>query len=183
MGGPGLLVYDSCNSHLTVDVKDAIYASGIALAVIPRGMTLALQFLDLYFFAYFKRLYAEEVDKVLETKTEKISSAGKRIIMTHCVATAWKKATEKLPIERLFRELGYIWSRDGSALKTPVMPGYKFDPLLAADDFHVPLTKAERSELALMEKEDATLGCVPSSSSSLLPPKKTKQTTLPFGKK
>jgi hypothetical protein len=70
--GGGLLVFDSCNSHITANVKAKFYGNGIALAGIPKGMTLALQFLDLYFFAYFKRLCAEEVDIVLEGVQEKL---------------------------------------------------------------------------------------------------------------
>jgi len=162
-----------------------LYANGVALAVIPRGMTLALQFLDLYFFAYFKRLYAEEVDKVLEKKTEKLSASDERVIMTHCVAVAWKAASDRLPFERLFRELGYIWRGDGSALKIPVLPTYKFDPLMATPVIRVPLTPYERSEIQRMAKEDIMLVASSSSQAILTPTcvKKYRQATLPFRKK
>ena len=33
---PGLLVYDSCNSHLTQAVKESFIKEGVALAVIPK---------------------------------------------------------------------------------------------------------------------------------------------------
>lgn len=175
-------MYDSCNSHLTDEVKNALYSSGVALAVIPRGMTLALQFLDLYFFAFFKRLYAEEIDKVLETKTEKLSASDKRIIMTDCVAAAWKTASDRLPIQRLFRELGYIWSREGADLKIPVLPKYRFDPVMMSPVIRVPLTPYEQAESLLMAKEDAFLQAV-LSPPALTPAKKQKQATLSFGKK
>ena len=83
MPGSGLLIFDSCNSHLTSAVKDLLYTNGIALAVIPRGMTLTLQFLDLYldlyFFAYFKRPY------------------DRRAMMTKCVPFAWKRRLTNCP--------------------------------------------------------------------------------------
>lgn len=176
MRGTGLLIYDSCNSHLTSPVKDLLYTNGIALAVIPRGMTLALQFLDLYFFAYFKRLYADEIDSVLETVQGKLSASEKRIIMTNCVAAAWKKASDQLPIERLFRELGYIWSNEGASLKIPVLKDYKYNPELVSPSVRVPLTAAEQREKALMAQED-TLLCRPAIAA---PPKSLKQAKLSF---
>ena len=166
---------------LGVDVKTMLYKNGIAIAVVPRGMTLALQFVDLYFFAYFKRVYADELEEMLEGVEEKLSIGEKRIMMTKCVARAWKKVIHELPTERLFRELGYIWSKNGESLKVPVLRGYKYDPLLALPDVHVPLRPCEQRERELMEKEDMPLA----SSSAPLPlptPRLTglKQATLPW---
>lgn len=88
-----------------------------------------MQFLDLYFFAHFKHLYALTIDRFLEeTDKTKLTLADKRIFMARAVAEAWEKITATLKFEELFRKLGYI--NPGPQVKLDVLPQYTFDPLL-----------------------------------------------------
>lgn len=121
-----------------------------------QGMTLAIQFLDLYFFAYFKHLYSLHIDDVVsQLQVPKLSACEKRIIMTKAVAHAWKKVQDVVHFEDLFRKLGYIHPRKGP-IKLDVLPDYHFDPLLTMPVVHSPLTPSERREKAAMYNEDAS---------------------------
>ncbi len=63
-------------------------------------MTLAIQFLDLYFFAYSKHLYSLVIDQKLESVDQpKLSVSFKQIMMTKAVSTAWAQITQKIELE------------------------------------------------------------------------------------
>ena len=116
---------------------------------------MALQFLDLYFFAWFKSVYMDEVDKeVTQLHVPKLSLSDKRIIMTKCVAKAWRKVTTEAQVTLLFQRLGYIPTADPGFIKVPLLPSYTFDPALAKPAVRVSCHPCELRERELMARED-----------------------------
>ena len=122
---------------------------------------------------------SQEIDIALEQKdVPKLSASEKRIMMTHAVSAAWRKINANLDSEKLFRKLGYIWSKGGKDIRLDVLPAYKFDPMLAGPTMRVPYTPLELQEASLMLQEDSY---VRQHSAVAAPkPRSLKQATLQF---
>lgn len=87
MEGCGLIVYDSCNSHLTKEVKSALYTN--------------LWLCKTLSWTFSQTVHVEEV--------ENFFNKAFCSWWVSVVAATWKSASDQLRAERLFREFGFIW--------------------------------------------------------------------------
>ena len=118
---------------LQQDLRDELAKLNVTTSLIPGGCTPYIQVLDISVNKLVKQLIEEEEELWIDSnmdkwKEGKFSIGDRRILMTHWVATAWRKVheTHKDTIIKTFRQVGLSLNPDGSEdaeLKIKDLPG------------------------------------------------------------
>ena len=158
-----LLITDSANSHLNLDTIHRLKRCSVVVAIIPKGMTMHLQVLDVSVLNVFKKGYYDAAEEWLDvhgsrSKVNLISSQS-RILCTRLTKSAWCRTLNSIDFETTFREFSYTW-REDSPIYSCTLAGFCFDPssMNFASDYSsddVDVEKIERDAEAANKESDA----------------------------
>ena len=128
---PSMLCLDAIRGHLTDEIKNKFHRLKSELVVIPAGMTLVLQPLDVSVNKPFKTRLSEQCDRCISDRDGELTAAGKikrapSHVIAHWVWSSWASITAELVakyfkkccismlhtrMQRLYRVVAYSYAR------------------------------------------------------------------------
>ena len=155
-GGTAIAIFDSCGSHLTSAVMNALKARSIQPITIKAGFTSYLQFIDTHYTATYRRNHMRLYHAVTPLCTKR-TMREKRALLARITGEAHQITLSQVDVVKAFGELGYLNPTSAKLRLPPEVAPYRFQvPVLTTAEAAEDKRRGEVARAAAKAAEEAT---------------------------